>query len=185
MEESILIYSNSPDKNSKSYNSLNTVNPPRYSSSTQNEKRNIYSSKLSNYFRQLKLLIKKLLPSNINDINNTFIEIKINSITEKISLLFEKVYKDSNKLIFTYEQMLRKSENEVRSIYRELFLLKCKNNLLENDKAVLLTIKKEFDLIRQKTGIYIENGIVVNNNRKDNEIFILHQENSKLKNIII
>ena len=80
--------------------------------------------------------------------------------------------------------MLRKSENEVRSIYRELFIINCKNNSLENDKAVLLTIKKEYDLVRQKTGIYIENGIVVNNNRKDNEIFILHQENSKLKNII-
>ena len=186
MEEnnSVLIITNSPDKNSKLNNSSNTSNPPYYSSSTQNEKHDIYSSKLSNYFNQLKLLIKKLLPSNFNDINNTFIEVKINSITKKIFLLFEKIYKDSNKLIDTYEQMLRKSENEVRSIYRELFIINCKNNSLENDKAVLLTIKKEYDLVRQKTGIYIENGIVVNNNKKDNEIFILHQENSKLKNII-
>ena len=180
----VLLINNSPGKNSNLYSSSNINNSPGYSSSILNEKHNIYSSKLLNYFNQQKLLIKKLLPSNFNDINNKFIEVKIKSITEKIFILFEKIYRDSDKLIKTYEQMLQKSENEVRSLYREIFILKSKNNSLENDKFALLIIKKEFDLIRQKTGIFIENGVIVNNNRKDNEIFILHKENSKLKNII-
>ena len=45
----------------------------------------------------------------------------------------------------------------------------------------LLQKEKEYNLIKEKTGIFVQNGTVIFNDRKDNEIFILRQENSNLK----
>lgn len=179
-QDSVLIIENSSDKESLNNDSINNIQ----FTYQENNELNLYNIKLNTHLTQLKIFIKKLLPSNINDEGNSFIEKKLKSIFDKIINLFDQIFTQDHKLLKTYEQIIRKGESEVRSLYRNYFILKCKNNLLENDIEALLRIKDEYDLIRSQTGLYIENGIIVNNARKENEIFILRQENSKLKNIV-
>ena len=44
--------------------------------------------------------------------------------------------------------------------------------------------QNEYELIKKKTGAYIKNGQVIYNKQKENEIIILRQENSNLKDMI-
>ena len=53
-----------------------------------------------------------------------------------------------------------------------------------NGKEAIQEIEKCILLIKEKTGILVENGVVINNDRKEHEIFILRVENSNLKNVI-
>ena len=62
--------------------------------------------------------------------------------------------------------------------------MKIKNNFLENNIDILLKKEKEYRLVKEKTGILVENGVIIHNDRKEHEIFILRVENSNLKNVI-
>ena len=62
--------------------------------------------------------------------------------------------------------------------------MKIKNTFLENNIDILIKKEKEYRLIKEKTGILVENGKIIHNDRKENEIFILRAENSNLKNVI-
>ena len=73
--------------------------------------------------------------------------------------------------------MLKKNEEKIRTLYSDIFNLKIRNTYLENNVEILLQKENEYKMIKEKTGILIENGEVIYNNRKDNEIFILRQEN--------
>ena len=84
----------------------------------------------------------------------------------------------------SYESILRKNENTIRFLYSEIFNLKIKNTFLENKVEILLRKEKEYILVKEKTGIVVENGAIIYNDRKENEIFILRKENSTLKNVI-
>lgn len=103
--------------------------------------------------------------------------IKINST---ISLLSEEREKMQSK----YESILKLNEQKIRILYSDIFNLKIKNTFLENNIEVLLKKEKEYRLVKEKTGVVVENGVIVYNNRKENEIFILRKENSTLKNVI-
>jgi hypothetical protein len=56
--------------------------------------------------------------------------------------------------------------------------------ILEESNKNLLRKEKEYELIKQKTGVIVLNGKIINNSRKENEINILRKENSILKDII-
>ena len=62
--------------------------------------------------------------------------------------------------------------------------MKIKNTFLENNIDILLKKEKEYRLVKEKTGILVENGVIIHNDRKEHEIFILRVENSNLKNVI-
>ena len=83
-----------------------------------------------------------------------------------------------------YENILRYYEKKIRVLYQNRFALELKNRILEESNYNLLRKEKEYNLIRAKTGIIVQNGKIINNNKKDNEIFILKKENSILKDII-
>ena len=91
---------------------------------------------------------------------------------------------EKDNIFSQYESSLRKNEQHIRSLYSDIFNLKIKNIFLENNIEVLLKKEKEYRLVKEKTGIYVENGAIVYNDRKENEIFILRKENSTLKNVI-
>lgn len=55
---------------------------------------------------------------------------------------------------------------------------------MDESNRNLLKKEKEYELIKQKTGIIVINNKIINNDRKENEIFILRKENSILKDII-
>ena len=56
--------------------------------------------------------------------------------------------------------------------------------ILEESNKNLLRKEKEYELIKEKTGIVVINNKIINNDRKENEIFILRKENSLLKDTL-
>ena len=134
----------------------------------------------------------------INDIKNILYEyykseIKLNdkSSQNKISLYFNQISsiikllsERIDSFFVQYESNLRQDEQKLRALYSEIFNMKIKNAFLENNIEALLKKEKEYRLVKEKTGVIVENGNIFYNNRKDNEIFILRQENSNLKNVV-
>ena len=119
--------------------------------------------------------LKSIFSSSLNELE---------PITKEINSIFENISKENKKLIKSYESILRKNENTIRFLYSEIFNLKIKNTFLENKVEILLRKEKEYILVKEKTGIVVENGAIIYNDRKENEIFILRKENSTLKNVI-
>ena len=134
------------------------------------------------------------ITDNINKIqkyfnNHIFTKDKISK--EKLNLYFSKIEssikllsKEKDSAISQYESILRYNEHRLRLLYSDIYNLKIKNAFLENNIDILLKKEKELKLVKEKTGVIVENGMIVYNDRKDNEIFILRTENSTLKNII-
>ena len=124
--------------------------------------------------------------NNGNESNNSdSTKEKIDSCFSQIVLIFDNILIENEKIVSSYESILRKLENNVRYLYSDIFNLKIKNTFLENNIDILLKKEKEYMLVKEKTGIVVENGAIVYNDRKDNEIFILRKENSTLKNVIV
>ena len=138
--------------------------------------------------------IKSHLPENdkqkliaiLNNLKTTFPSSsnELEPIIKEINSIFENLSKENKKLMKSYESILRKNENTIRFLYSEIFNLKIKNTFLENKVEILLRKEKEYILVKEKTGIVVENGAIIYNDRKENEIFILRKENSTLKNVI-
>ena len=119
--------------------------------------------------------IENSLPKIVNDyfyqIINYF-EIIINSLNYTINS------KNEN------EKLQRKDEHTIRNLYGKLFHEKLINEILENKICVLTKKEKEYELLKQKTGVIFDNGKIICNDRKENEIIILRTENSLLKSTI-
>ena len=136
----------------------------------------------------------QVISDNINKIQkyfNNHIFTKDKIAKEKLNLFFSKIEssikflaKEKDSAISQYESILRFNEHKLRLLYSDIYNLKIKNAFLENNIDILLKKEKELKLVKEKTGVIVENGIIVYNDRKDNEIFILRTENSTLKNII-
>ena len=147
-----------------------------------NNKTDIFQTKkvLNNIINNIKSIILQNI--NDNNISSEIIEyfIEINKIIENLinSLIIVIDSKNLNELI------QRKEEQNLRSLYSELFHEKLLNEILENKIFYLNKKEKDFELLKQKTGAIICNGKVICNERKDNEIIILRTENSLLKTAI-
>ena len=128
-------------------------------------------------------LLSKYISEIIPEISQEKQE-KINSYFNKIFQIIKIISSEKKNLITKYDSILRLSEEKIRVLYSDLFNLKIKNTFLENNIDILLKKEKEYRLVKEKTGILVENGVVIHNDRKENEIFILRTENSNLKNVI-
>ena len=144
----------------------------------------------NNQISTMKLLkeITKFLFKYINDILSSNIsqekKEKIDLYFNKILSLIKKLSSEKKKIISKYDSILKLSEEKIRALYSTLFNMKIKITFLENNIDILLRKEKEYRLIKEKTGIIVENGVIIHNDRKENEIFILRTENSNLKNVI-
>ena len=135
-----------------------------------------------------------LIYNNVNSLKKYFqnnIKNKEKSIQNKINYYFSQITsamnflsQEKNNIFSQYESSLRKNEQKIRTLYNDFFNLKVKNTFLENNMEALMKKEKEYRMVKEKTGIVVENGNIIHNDRKDNEIFILRQENSTLKNVI-
>ena len=137
------------------------------------------------YILNLKELLKKII-SNINtNINLNKLSENIDYITKKIEILFSKYINDiKNSYNSQYENTLKLYEQKIRYLYENKFNLELNRKILEESNKNLLRKEKEYELIKEKTGIVVVNNKIINNDRKENEIFILRKENSLLKDII-
>ena len=137
------------------------------------------------YIVTLKETLKKNI-SNINiDENLNKLNENIDYITKKIEVLINKFINEiKNSYNSKYENILKLYEQKIRYLYENKFNLELNRRILEESNKNLLRKEKEYELIKEKTGIAVINNKVINNDRKENEIFILRKENSLLKDII-
>ena len=101
-----------------------------------------------------------------------------------ISLINDIFKEKIQKKIEQYESLIRRDEQTIRILYKNLLTYKLLKDSLDNRIRLLLIKEKEYELIKDKTGAFIRNGEIIYNKQKDNEIIILRAENSNLKNIV-
>ena len=139
-----------------------------------------YIESINNNIDALHKFYQKNIKTQEKSIQN-----KINLYFSQINSIINILSQEKDDILLQYESALKKSEQKIRFLYSELFNLKVKNTFLENNIDILLKKEKELRLVKEKTGVVVENGAIIYNDRKENEIFILRKENSTLKNVII
>ena len=158
-------------------------------SRTKSNKKNflIYDDVLANFKKDLNdiiLNLKDIFKNNIDKVKNKSYEKFVFIINKLKDLIREYIYDINNCYNNQYENLLQAYEQKIRILYENKFNLELKKRILEESNSNLLKKEKEYELIKEKTGIIVHNGKIVNNNRKENEILILKKENSILKNTI-
>ena len=141
----------------------------------------------NNYIESINntiILLKELFENNIKKLTDKSLNNTINFYFHEIFALIDLLKEEKKLFLSQYELNLRKDEQKIRALYSDIFNLKIKNTFLENNMENLIKKENEYKLIKEKTGLLIENGNIINNDRKDNEIFILRQENSNLKTVV-
>jgi hypothetical protein len=141
---------------------------------------NQYKKSLLSYFKSIQNLFEKK-PSNINSKSSTK---EINQILKEINILFDKVLIEKENSYKSYESILKRDEKTIRILYGDLLHEKLLKEILEEKIIVLMQTQTEYEMVKEKTGVIVCDGKVINNERKDNEIMILRTENSTLKNVI-
>ena len=141
---------------------------------------NFYLETINSSINALQKYYQNNLKSQEKSIQN-----KINSYFSQINSILNLLSEEKDNILYQYESSLRKNEQKIRILYSDIFNLKVKNTFLENNIDILLKKEKEYRLVKEKTGVVVENGAIVYNDRKENEIFILRKENSNLKNVIL
>ena len=129
----------------------------------------IYKEKFTNYINEIKSKIDK---STSWEIYNA-----INFTLNKLLLFFGEIISN----IKNYENILIHQEETIRKLYKNLFNEHLENEDLQYNIKILSKKEKEYELIKEKTGITVDNNIIINVNKKENEILILRAENSVLK----
>ena len=136
-------------------------------------------------YNQLIKIKEEIENEIINNFKDKFQYQKIfNKITSMISLINDIFKEKIQKKIEQYESLIRRDEQTIRILYKNLLTYKLLKDSLDNRIRLLLIKEKEYELIKDKTGAFIRNGEIFYNKQKDNEIIILRTENSNLKNII-
>ena len=159
----------------------------KYSKSKKNNPLKSFEDITNNFidlWKKYNLSIKEIISKYNNNFNEKYNE-NINEIFKKIEKLFFNYIKDiKNSYNIQYENILRAYEHKIRILYENIFHLKLNTKILEESNKNLLKKEKYYELIKEKTGLLVHNGKIINNSRKENEIFILRKENSILKDII-
>ncbi len=91
-------------------------------------------------------------------------------------------FKPNDNEINQYEKILRKYENDKRKLIKRQFQQKLHRESLEYKLEEYMEMEEEFE--EMKTKLKYEDGKFLENDRKDNEIIIIRQENSNLKVMI-
>ena len=124
--------------------------------------------------------ISQVLHSSNNNFPNNKIEL-IDNIIKNINLSLLNFLKIHSNL---YEQLLQKTEMQLRFHIKNEYMLKLQKDALENKIKSLLIRDEEYEKLKQLTNVIVENGHFILNDRKENEIIILKAENSNLKKAI-
>ena len=176
------------NKSTMSYKSFITISTDDKKSRSKEKIQNDFNiistnfkQNLNNSLFNLKEATKKKSEKRINKEEYE----KTDFIIKDIENLFNKYINDMKDFYnHQYENILRFYEQKIRILHENIFNLELKKRILEESNYNLLKKEKEYDLIRSKTGIIVQNGKIINNNIKENEILILKKENSILKDTI-
>ena len=132
--------------------------------------------------------INKLL-TNLTAMLSSFTYTSKNCISSSPQEIISKLSKHINKLIThfniialnTYEPILRSLEKQNRNQTQAIIQLSLQREALEGKILYLLDKEREYEKIKREKNIYIEDGKIICNDIKENEILILRAENSNLK----
>ena len=139
-----------------------------------------------------RITIPKLI-TYIHDSIQILISVKIESTKARQKKEDEKYYTDMNNSThipikleqeekLKYENIIKKLEEKERFLTKILFVNRLQKEAFENRIGEYMEMEDEFE--EMKTKLKYEEGRFLKNDRKDNEILILRNENSKLKNAI-
>ena len=124
-------------------------------------------------------------------VNTTSVNIIIEYIREMVYILintkFPKNLENNHKRtkeekerdIFQMENQIRKLEYDIKYLIQKEFQNKIKRDTLEMKLNAYMEMENEFEELKEK--VKYQGGEFLNNERKDNEIIILRQENGILK----
>ena len=134
---------------------------------------------MSQIFQDFKYSIKK-----INNDSNSASNIEN---WDKIIYCFFNIIKNIikikiNEIKNEYQSKLLLLEKSNRYYIQQIFLKQTKIEILEGDIDSYMEMEEEFE--KMKVKLKYENGKFMQNDKKENEIFILRAENSNLKKII-
>ena len=119
------------------------------------------SSTILNYIKELVyMLINIKIPNNKGENKKS-----------------NKINKDDE--LSQLESYIQKLESDIRYLLQKEFQNKIKRDAMEMKLNAYMEMENEFEELKEK--VKYEGGKFLNNERKDNEIIILRQENSKLK----
>ena len=136
-----------------------------------------FDEKVSNF--KTKTLINYLKEIVYTLLNNKF---KMN-IEEKNNIE-KNTYNDINyNCIKELQNEIMKYQADIRNLIQKQFQYKIQNDAMEVKLNSYKEMEKDYDLLKEK--VKYEEGRFLNNDRKDNEILILREENSNLKKEII
>ena len=136
--------------------------------------------------------------NNTEDKNSYNSLILINNIKDLIPLItnnknfdnnnheFNSEFTDYNKILENYNQLenqIRKLEVDNKYYLKILMQYKIQNNSLEMKLNAYMSLEDEYEELKEK--VKYEGGKFLENDRKDNEIIILRNENSNLKKEIL
>ena len=95
---------------------------------------------------------------------------------------FKKNINISNDLKASYENNIQYMENKERKLMKKIFQDRLKIDAMENKISEYIDMEYEFEEMKAK--LKYEDGRFLKNDRKDNEIIIIRNENSNLKKIV-
>ena len=124
--------------------------------------------------------IKSLLKKNLSKDSSHSLFKQLNNSFSKIL----EILRDLDSQINQYQKNIIYNEAKIRNLQGTLFSELLNKEIFQNNITGLLQKEKDYELIKEKTGIIVNNGKIINTNRKDNEIIILRTENSTLKGVI-
>ena len=135
---------------------------------------------------ELYSLYKTILENNTKDLNISQIEdisfytnLSLISLIKKhlIEIILSNIkYKEH---LSQQESMIKKLEFDIKYYIKNLFHYKIQNNSLEIKLNAFASMEQDYEELKEK--VKYEGGKFLENDRKDNEIIILRNENSKIK----
>jgi len=149
-----------------------------YENEKESENEEIKQELYSLYKTILKSYTNELYSSEIQDISSYTILSLISNIRvfikEIISL--NNYYKEN---LSQQENMIKKLEFDVKYYLKNLLHYKIQNNSLEIKLNAFVSMEEDYEELKAK--VKFEGGKFLENDRKDNEIIILRNENSRIK----
>ena len=137
-----------------------------------------YEEEMKNKLYNIYLLINpKISNKNEFNISKYTIDDLINIIQNSIQSILSAV--NDNYLSNQLENHIIKLESDIRHFTKREFQFKIQKDALEMKIRAYMGIEEEYELLKEK--VRYDAGKFLNNDRKENEIIILRQENSILK----
>ena len=136
-----------------------------------------FDEKVSNF--KTKTLINYLKEIVYTLLNNKF-QIKPK---EKMEIKNNNNIPDINTQLYELENEIIKYQADIRNLIQKQFQYKIQKDAMETKLNSYKEMEKDYNLLKEK--VKYEEGRFLNNDRKDNEILILREENSNLKKEIL